>query len=62
MSNLLEDLEEVRNKLNKAIKGNFGVVGDDPVCNARLDDVSRLEEKLKLESPEIYIEYINKYY
>jgi hypothetical protein len=62
MSALLEDLEDMRTKLRAAIHWNFGVVGNDPVCNARLDDVQRLEEKLKAESLEEFKYYQNKYY
>lgn len=62
MSALLEDLESMRKKLDEAVKWNFGSVGNDPVCNARLEDVRRLEEKLKTESPTEFNDYRNKYY
>jgi hypothetical protein len=62
MSALLEDLEGMRNKLSAAISWNFGSVGNDPVCNARMEDVQRLEEKLKAENLAEFKHYQNKYY
>ena len=62
MSNLLDDLEEMRARLDAAIAWNFGVVGNDPVCNARLNDVWRLELQLKEGNPDEYAEYSDKYY
>jgi hypothetical protein len=62
MSLLLDDLEEMKKKLNAAVRWNFGRVANDVTCNARLDDVHRLEERLKINNPDEYLEYQNKYY
>lgn len=62
MSNLLQDLEAMRVRLDAAIEWNFGSVGNDPVCVARLADVNRLEDALKEKNPEEYDVYFNKYY
>ena len=62
MSTLLEDLEAMRVKLDAAINWNFGVIGNDPVCNQRMEDVRRLEGMLKAKHPDEYAEYQNRYY
>jgi hypothetical protein len=62
MSLLLDDLEEMHLKLEAAVRWNFGRVDNDVTCNARLDDVHRLEERLKINNPDEYLEYQNKYY
>lgn len=62
MSNLLDDLKAMREKLDAAIEWNFGVVGNDPVCNASLDELRRLESLLKDYNYHEYAEYMNKHY
>jgi hypothetical protein len=62
MSALLEDLEAMRVKLDAAIRWNFGVIGSDPICNQRMEDVNRLEDVLRVTQPDEYAEYKNRYY
>ncbi len=52
----------MREKLDAAIEWNFGVVGNDPVCDASLDELRRLESLLKDYNYHEYAEYMNKHY
>ncbi len=62
MSELLKQTKIARKKLETAVEWNFGVVGNCPNANKKLDTLKSLEAKLKDERPAEYETYENEHY
>lgn len=62
MSELLDATVKARKHVKEIVDWNFGVVGDDPATNIRLEVMRDFEFKLKTLEPDNYKIYQNEYY
>lgn len=62
MTEILKLTEEARSKLDAAVEENFGYVGSDARAQNCLDECQLLEARLKVESPDEWAIYSDKYY